>query len=235
MNVYDGKTAFITGATGGIGRAISEELLSQGCNVVLSGRNAIALKSVHEELQLYTEQTVEHIVGDLARDKDLNAIVENYSHKVDILINNAGVFPIKTIGTATTEEFDNCMAVNVRAPFILSREFANRMRKKAWGRIVNIGSSSAYYGNGKTGVYCTSKHALLGLSRSLYQEFRNAGVRVYNISPGSAQTSMGATDTAQDYTTFIRPSEIAEYVAFVCSYDGEMISEEIRLNRVMVR
>ena len=84
----------------------------------------------------------------------------------------------------------------------------------------------------ETGVYCASKHALLGLSRSLYQEYRERGVRAYSVSPGSIQTPMGATDTRQDYSTFLNPQEVAEYISFIMAYDNEMISEEIRLNRV---
>ena len=104
-----------------------------------------------------------------------------------------------------------------------------------WGRIVNIGSSSSYNGSGETGIYCASKHALLGLSRSLYQEFKDSGVRVYSVSPGSIQTPMGAIDIRQDYSTFINPREVAEYIIFIITYDNEMISEEIRMNRITIK
>ena len=156
-------------------------------------------------------------------------------YDVDILVNNAGIFPIKTLAESTDQDYKDCFAVNVYAPFVLSRDLGRKMTQQRWGRIVNIGSSSSYNGSGETGLYCASKHALLGLSRSLFQEYRDSGVRVYSVSPGSIQTPMGATDTRQDYSTFINPDEVAEYVGFILSYENEMISEEIRLNRWEIR
>jgi NAD(P)-dependent dehydrogenase (short-subunit alcohol dehydrogenase family) len=230
-----GKQVLITGATGGIGRALSFEFASKGCKIALTGRNIPKLKALQRDLLAkYKSAEVAYYCADLSSDKELFGVIERFS-SADILINNAGMFPMKSLLDSTLRDFDECMAINVRAPFVLSHYFGSAMREKKWGRIVNIGSSSAYYGNGATGIYCTSKHALLGLSRSLYQELRDSGVRVYNISPGSAQTSMGKTDVKQDFKTFIKPQEIAEYISFIVSYDKEMISEEVRLNRIVVK
>lgn len=233
--ILEGKRVLITGASGGIGKALSFEFASKGCQLALTGRDFSKLKELQNELLLKFESLeVECHSADLSSDKEILEIIERFGN-ADILINNAGVFPIKNLLTSTLEEFDQCMAINVRAPFILCNHFGSSMKKRNWGRIVNIGSSSAYYGNGSSGVYCTSKHALLGLTRSLYQELREGGVRVFSVSPGSAQTSMGKTDVKQNYETFIKPHEIAEYVSFIVSYDKEMISEEIRLNRILVK
>ena len=100
---------------------------------------------------------------------------------------------------------------------------------------MNVASSSAYNGSADTGLYCASKHALLGLSRSLYQELKPYGIRTYTVSPGSILTDMGATDTRQDFSTFLDPKEVAEYILFIVSYHNELIAEEVRLNRVLVR
>ena len=110
--------------------------------------------------------------------------------------------------------------------------FKNKTR---WGRILNIGSSSAYNGSGETGLYCSSKHALLGLSRSLTKEYSPYNVRTYCLSPGSTQTKMGATDTRQDFSTFITPEEIAKKAIFIMSFEGEGISEEFRINRMVIK
>jgi len=225
----------ITGATGGIGRALCFEFASKGCNLMITATNTSKLKELEGEiLSQFNSISVVSFTADLSSTQDISDLC-NYFENVDILINNAGIFPIKNLLTSTLEEFDECMSINLRAPFILCKHYGSLMKKKSWGRIVNIGSSSAYYGNGSCGVYCTSKHALLGLTRSLYQELRKDGVRVYSVSPGSAQTPMGKTDIKQNYETFIKPHEIAEYVSFIVSYDKEMISEEIRLNRILVK
>jgi len=230
-----GKTALITGATGGLGKAIALELAKNGCDLFLVGRDNEKLRTLHHEIKELYSVRLESKSVDLSVDMEVGYLLSQAGYRIDILINNAGMFPLKSLDESSNEDFDRCFAVNVRTPFILSRELGRHMREKGWGRIVNIGSSSAYNGSGETGVYCASKHALLGLSRSLYQEHRGSGVRVYSVSPGSIQTPMGATDVRQDYSTFLNPVEVAEYIIFIMQYDKEMISEEIRLNRVVVR
>ena len=106
------------------------------------------------------------------------------------------------------------------------------MKKSKWGRIVNIGSSSAYSGFKNSIAYCSSKHALLGFSRAMFAELKESNIRVYSISPGSTQTKMGKLSKDQKFETFLKPEEIAEYVEFVISFDKQLVSEEIRLNRI---
>jgi len=230
-----GKTALITGASGGLGRAIAFELAKKGCHLFLVGRDLEKLYILHEDIKKKHDVPIESMSVDMTIDIEIGYLLSQAADRIDILVNNAGMFPIKTIAESSNEDFDKCFAVNVRSPFILSRELGRHMCERGWGRIINIGSSSAYAGSGETGVYCASKHALLGLSRSLYQEYRERGVRAYSVSPGSIQTPMGATDTRQDYSTFLNPQEVAEYISFIMAYDNEMISEEIRLNRVVIR
>ena len=86
-----------------------------------------------------------------------------------------------------------------------------------------------------TSLYCSSKHALLGLSRSLHNELKQHNVRTYCISPGSVKTEMGRKVKNQDFTTFMDPVEIAKYVAFIILFDDNLISEEIRLNRTFIQ
>jgi NAD(P)-dependent dehydrogenase (short-subunit alcohol dehydrogenase family) len=106
---------------------------------------------------------------------------------------------------------------------------------KKWGRIVNIGSSSAYSGFKNGTIYCSSKHAMLGLSRSLFDELKGHGIRVYCISPGSIKTKMGKQSKDQDFKTFLDPAEVAKYVGFVISFNDDLVSEEIRLNRIRLK
>ena len=130
------------------------------------------------------------------------------------------------------------MNLNVRAPFVLSKEFSKDMIKNKWGRIVNIASSSAHNGFKNAAVYCTSKHALLGLSRTLFAELKNQNVRTFCVSPGSMKTRMAKEDEGllaeHDYSTFMDPNEVAEFITKIISYDNEMVSQEINLSRLSI-
>jgi len=209
--VLKDKKVLVTGAGGGLGKELVNEFESHGCEVYSIAR--------------------QH--GDLTQLETIEKI-KNKHKSVDILINCAGWFLIKSILETSLEEYEKMFDINVKAPFMLSKAFAPGMIENKWGRIVNISSSSAYNGGPDTGLYCMTKHALLGMSKSLYAELKDDGVKVHNVSPGSIQTKMGASDYRQDFSTFIRPKEIASYVAFIISFDSEMVIEESRLNRISV-
>ena len=228
--ILNDKIALVTGATGGPGKEISFSLLKHGCYVVLLGRNKNKLLSLQREMG---KDKCEIMPIDLTNTSEIKDICRRVN--VDILVNCAGVFPTNTIEDTTVEEFDNCMNVNLRAPFLLTKSLTPYMVKKGWGRVVNIASSSAYAGFKGTSVYCSSKHGLLGLSRSLYNELKEDNVRVFCVSPGSIQTPMGETIVDQDYSTFMDPKEIADFITKIISYDSNMIPEETRLNRVIIR
>jgi short-subunit dehydrogenase len=108
------------------------------------------------------------------------------------------------------------------------------MIKNRWGRIINIGSSSSYSGFKNGSIYCSSKHAVLGLSRALHDELKSKNVRTFCISPGSIKTEMGKISKEQNFETFLNPKEIAKYLVFIISFDSELISDEIRLNRMNI-
>ena len=232
MHNLEGMNAFITGATSGLGKEIVYQLHKAGCNLFAVGRNTEELNRLQLELGANV------FVADLSEEAEVLAACDAASSKlgmIDIVVNCAGVFPLQNIAETTLEQYDRCMNINVRAPFIISKYFMAEMKSRRWGRILNVGSSSAYGGSADAGIYCTSKHALLGLTRSLYQELRNDGVRVYSFSPGSIRTPMGLTDHRQDHSTFLDPKEVAEYAVFIMSHDNELIAEEIRVNRIEVR
>jgi NAD(P)-dependent dehydrogenase (short-subunit alcohol dehydrogenase family) len=236
-SVLKNKNAFITGASGGLGREIAIELAGHGSNLYLTGRNTAKLKQVKAALAS-SNTTVELGTGDLRLLDDVNAIIADADEKmsgIDILVNCAGVFPTKTVAESTLADLEDCLNINVRAPFLLCKAFVEGMVERRWGRIVNIGSSSAYSGFKGTSIYCASKHALLGLSRSWHDEFKEHNVRTFCISPGSIKTEMGKKVTNQDFETFMDPKEIAEYISFVISFDAELISEEVRLNRMVIQ
>ena len=236
MNILTNKNCFITGATGGLGKQISYFLAKKNCNLFLTSTNEKNLKQLTKKMLSYNKDiSVIYKSADLSKKNDLLRIIKHAKKnfkKIDVLINCAGIFPVKKLSSSTIDEFDYCMDVNVRAPFYLIKEFSRDMIRNKWGRIVNIGSSSSYDGFKETSIYCASKHAILGLSRSVYDELKNYNIRTFTISPSSIKTKMGRKVKNQNYQTFIKPKEIAKFLVDVISYDNEMIPNEVQLKRM---
>jgi len=235
MTVLSGKRCLITGATGGLGAALAREFAGRGCRLILTGRNEPILSRVASQLSLHPKEDT--FVADLRTSLGLESLLSRVDERfggLDVLINNAGVFPVGAFPSLSNDEMDQCLDVNLRAPIVLSRGFAPVMVSMGWGRIINIASSSAYAGFANSAVYCASKHALLGLSRALDDELRPKGVRVISISPGSIKTPMGRKVPGQDFETFMEPAEVANVTADVAELDGSLILNEVRLNRMVM-
>jgi len=233
--MLENKNCFISGATGGIGGCIAKKMAENGCNLFLTSSDIQGLKRLKEKL---TGVKVVYESGDLNKVEDIERIIKKTEEEfgqIDILINCAGLFPVKSLQDSSLKDFEDCFNVNIRASFLFSKAFSQSMVKNKWGRIVNIASSSAYSGFKNTSLYCASKHALLGLSRSLHSELKEYGVRVFCVSPASVKTEMGRKVTWQDYNTFIDPEDIAKYVSFIISFNKDMVSDEIRLNRMITQ
>jgi len=238
--ILENKNCFITGATGGIGRCITMKMAESKCNLFLTSLGVEDLKKLKEELKSLHGESIKVFCepGDFNKVEDVERIIgktEETLGSVDILVNCAGVFPVRFLQDARLEDFEDCFNVNIRGPFLFCKAFSQSMIKNKWGRIVNIGSSSSYKGSAETSLYCATKHAILGLSRVLHDELKEYNIRTFCVSPAAVKTPMGGLIKKQDYSTFIDPEDIAEYVAFVISFDGNMVVDETRLNRMIIR
>ena len=240
-NILENKNCLITGATGGLGKEIAVELVKCGCNLFLTGKQEKKLEKLKGDINQYIKNnSVQYQHTDLLNNNELNYLIKKIRAKfnsIDVLINCAGIFPVNPISKNSLDEYDTCMNLNVRVPFVLAKEFSKDMVKNEWGRIVNIASSGAYNGLKNTTIYRSSKHALLGLSRSLYNELKEFNVRTFCISPGPIKTEMGKDiikkeNPDEDYESFMNPTQIAEFITFVISFDNNLISPEIRLGRI---
>ena len=238
--VFRNKNCLITGATGGIGRHIARKMAEEKCNLFLTATNIEKierlkgeLESIHSrEINIYGE------AGDLNSISDIERLISSSKSRlnaVDIFIHCAGAFIVKPLSELDLEDFEMSFNLNVRAAFLFVKAFSPNMIRNRWGRIITIGSSSAYAGVKNTSCYCASKHALLGLTRSFHDELKVHNIRTFCVSPAGTKTEMGKRIENQDYDTFIDPGEIADFVAFISSFDGEMVTNEIRLNRMVIR
>mgnify|MGYP001395485094 FL=1 len=231
------KNCLITGATGGLGTALSIEFAKNNCNLFLTSRNNHNLKILKSQLETQNKTiTVKTFSADLSNLTEINNLIKEIRKSyttIDILINCAGILPIKFIQDSTVDDFDECFNINVLPSIILTKEFSKDMTDQRWGRIVNIASSAAYNGLEKTIIYRATKHALLGFSKAVHKELRDYNVRTFCISPGPIKTKMGEILENENYQTFINPSDIADFITNLISYDTEMFSEEIRLGRII--
>jgi 3-oxoacyl-[acyl-carrier protein] reductase len=184
-----GKTALITGATGGIGAAIATALHGQGASVMLSGTRQAVLEDLAARLgsRAYVQAC------DLSDKEQIEALVpaaEAALGKLDILVNNAGLTRDNLFLRMKDEEWEKVMAVNLTANFRLSRASLKGMMKRRFGRIVNITSVVGVTGNPGQGNYAASKAGLIGMSKSLAAEVASRGITVNCIAPGFIETPM---------------------------------------------
>ena len=191
-----GKTALVTGASGGIGGAIAKALHGQGAKVVLSGTRVEALEALKAELG-GNSFIVQANLSDMASVEALpKAAEEAAGAPIDILVNNAGITKDNLFMRMKDEEWDQVIAVNLTAAFRLSRGVLRGMMKKRWGRIIQITSVVGETGNPGQGNYAAAKAGLVGMSKSLAAEVASRNITVNCIAPGFIQTAM--TDVLND-------------------------------------
>ena len=206
-------TIVISGATGGVGVAITKKFAQKGYDIIALGRDTEKLKKIRNFIR-----------------KDYGVNIQYYYCD----INAAGVFPVVAVQNTDENIYDSCMDGNMKLPFILSRGLFKVLKNNNGGKVINIGSSSSYAGFKNTAIYCASKHAILGYSRALNDEWKEYGITVHCISPGTIDTSM-ANVLDQDSSTYITTEEFAELVYDINKYNGNMLIDEIRAVRRVVR
>ena len=238
-----GKSALVTGATGGIGGAIAKALHGQGANVAISGTNKEKLEALASELG----SRVTVLPCDLRDRAAVVALAESAEKalgQVDILVNNAGITHDNLFMRMKDEEWDDVIAVNLTSVFVLTRGILRNMMRRRYGRIVNIASISGVLGNPGQPNYAASKAGLVGMTKSLVREVSSRGITANCISPGFISTPM--TDALTEKQTeaiaaaipaqkFGRPDDIAAAVVFLASDEaGYITGETMHINGGMV-
>ncbi len=221
------KTALITGATSGIGRATAEEFAKYGINLILCGRRQERLESIKKTLQKYTDV---HILNFDVRDKqDVFKAIESLPDafkKIDILINNAGnAHGLDPIQTGDTDDWDAMMDINVKGLLYVSKAIIPQMTERHSGQIINIGSSAGKEVYPKGNVYCASKHAVLAITEGMRIDLNPFGIKVCAINPGLVETEFSQVrfkgDAVADgvYKGYkaLQPEDIAEIIYFAVS------------------
>jgi NAD(P)-dependent dehydrogenase (short-subunit alcohol dehydrogenase family) len=213
MGKLDGKAALITGASKGIGKGIALGLATAGASLCLTARGAKELERTAGELTAKKIKvlTVPADVADERQVQDLfRKTIERFG-QLDILVNNAGAFDGGPLDELGVEIWDKVMAVNLRGPFLCTREAMKIMKRQRGGRIINIGSISAQRVRPNSAAYSASKHGLWGLTQVTALEGRDFGITCGCLHPGNVRVERRQeSDKAEDQEPMMSVEEIAQ-------------------------
>ncbi|MDB5038654.1 MAG: dehydrogenase, short-chain alcohol dehydrogenase like protein [Bacteriovoracaceae bacterium] len=212
----ENKVAIITGGGRGIGAATAEVFIREGAKVVIASRSEKELKETAQKLKSENIFCVPTDVSDEASVKNLfNQTIKKFG-KLDILINNAGIFLGSEFSKLSTEDWDRVIGVNLRGPFLCAREAFLKM--SGGGSIVNISSLAGIRGTQKFPgftSYVASKFGVVGLTESLAVEGRDRGIRVNCVAPGGVDTKM-LKEALPSLKAEAQPKDIAEIILSLC-------------------
>jgi NAD(P)-dependent dehydrogenase (short-subunit alcohol dehydrogenase family) len=236
MARFDGKVALVTGGASGLGRAIVARLSQEGATVVSLDRDAERGAAVAAELG------AEFLAGDVTREADIERAVEyamSLAGHLDILCNNAGMQLIAPLHETTNEQWELVNAVNVRSTFWGCKHALRPMRAAGAGAIVNTASISSFMGDPLLPAYTATKHAIVGLTRSVGVHYAADGIRCNCVCPGDMDTPMiqdyfaaqgdpraarREVEAAYPVGRIADPNEVAAAVAFLASDEASFIN-----------
>lgn len=243
------RTALVTGSTSGIGLSTALALAGQGANIALNGFGDDALIArLKDEVKAAGASKVAHYNVDLrdaAAIYDMVAQAEKDFGQVDILVNNAGIQFVSPIESFPDDKWADIIAINLTAPFYTTKAVLPGMKKRGWGRIVNIASVQGMVGSVNKSAYCAAKHGIIGLTRVTALENAQAGVTCNAISPGyvltplvqkqiddrAAEKGISQEDSValmlgekQPMMKFLKPEHIAGTIVYLCSSAAEMMT-----------
>ena len=227
MNSVAGKTALVTGAGRGIGRAIALGLAKAGCTVVVTARSLAELLAVEQEIVAANGKALV-VQADLTRDDELHSLVQACG-AVDFLINNAGWGKRAPVVRSQVDDWDQTFRLNLRAPMILAKELLPAMIRKGDGAVINIGSVSGKSGEANGAAYSASKFGLIGFTQSLFEEVRENGIKVAVILPGFVDTPMIPPVKQLDRSRMIQADDVAQAVLYVLNSPATACPVEITI------
>jgi 3-oxoacyl-[acyl-carrier protein] reductase len=223
MVSLEDKTAVVTGASRGIGRATAITLAARGVHVACLGRDEVALHDVVRRIREAGGDAF-HLCCDVREEWSVKRTVEDVHAQlegIDILINNAGIGIHGSVDSYKLKDWNATLETNLTGPFLFCRAVVPIMREKGEGRIINVLSGAARNGIANLSAYCASKFGLLGFTESLGLEVRNDGIQVCSAIPGSTDTHFSGRDPEDEDRTEstvgrLSSWEVAEAIVALC-------------------
>jgi NADP-dependent 3-hydroxy acid dehydrogenase YdfG len=236
MPMLKDNVAVITGASAGIGKAISSALAAKGASLCLIGRNPASLEAAAKDIGSNTA-SVKTYRTDLTVDADIQtlaaALQRDFGH-IDILVHSAGIYSMGKIEDSPVAQFDMQYRTNVRAPYLLTQALLPMIRSRK-GQIIFINSSAGLRAKGGVSQYAATKHALKAVADSLREEINADGIRVLSVFPGRTATPMQALvhemeGKAYVPERFLQPEDVAAVVinALCLPRSAEVTDMQIR-------
>jgi 3-hydroxybutyrate dehydrogenase len=244
-----GKTALVTGSTSGIGLGIARTLAARGANLVLNGfGDAAQIDALRAELAKDNGVTVRYDGADMSRPEAIAAMMDKALSEfgsVDLLVNNAGIQHVAPVDEFPREKWDAILAINLSAAFHTVRHALPGMKRRGWGRIVNVASAHALVASPYKSAYVAAKHGIAGFTKAVALEVAEAGITVNAVCPGYVLTPLvqqqipdtakarGISEEAvvrdvllhaQPTKKFVTVEQVAAFTAFLCSEDAASIT-----------
>ncbi|MFX0208605.1 MAG: SDR family oxidoreductase [Candidatus Hodarchaeota archaeon] len=223
------KTAIITGASRGIGKAISLKFAANDINIVLAARDRTQLQRVQEEIKSFSQVKTLIVPTDVTNEEQVKTLVQktiDQFRKIDILVNNAGVGRFKRAEEFTLEDYHYMFDVNVKGVFLMSKYVVPHMLARESGQIINIASIAGKNGF-KTGtLYAASKHAVVGYTWSLREDLKEYKIKVAVICPGSVVTEFGGKKP-EKVEWSMEPNDVAHACYYLISESDTVNTAEL--------
>jgi len=235
----ENKSAIVTGAAGGIGSAIVKQFAGEGAKIIATDVNAQALEGVVSEINRAGGQATA-VPGDVTSEEDIRAMVKAATStygRLDIRVNNAGIMDKLTpLHDVDSDLWERVMSINLKGPAMLCREALKVMITQEAGVIVNVASVAGLRGGRAGPVYTTSKHGIVGLTKSIAWFYEPQGIRANVVCPGNIETELGTGGDPHKVgmrryipyfdtmPRFAKPEEIASAVVFLASDEASFVS-----------